>query len=92
MAEIESIARALLRRGCGVVLFTLGPLGAFAMTNDEPTLKRTLGRIEHGLLPSHVSRRAAFKADGAIDTVAPATRSSRAPWLPCWQGATPNGF
>ena len=69
MAEVESIARALLRRGCGVVLFTLGPLGAFAMTNDEPTLRRTLGRIEHGLLPSHVSRRAAFKADGAIDTV-----------------------
>ena len=51
------------------MLFTLGPLGAFAMTNDEPTLRRTLGRIEHGLLPSHVSRRAAFKADGAIDTV-----------------------
>ena len=62
MAEVESIALALLRRGCGVVLFTLGPLGAFAMTNDEPTLRRTLGRIEHGLLPSHVSRRAAFKA------------------------------
>jgi sugar/nucleoside kinase (ribokinase family)/predicted kinase len=69
MSEIESIARSLLRRGCGVVLFTLGPLGAFAMTNDEPTLRRTLGRIEHGLAPSHVSRRAAFKADGAIDTV-----------------------
>ena len=42
---------------------------AFAMTNAEPTLRRTLGRIEHGLRPSHVSRRAAFKADGAIDTV-----------------------
>ena len=69
MSEIESIAHALLRRGCGVVLFTLGPLGAFAMTNDEPTLRRTLGRIEHGLQPSHVSRRAAFKAAGAIDTV-----------------------
>ena len=51
------------------MLFTLGPLGAFAMTNDEPTLRRTLGRIEHGLQPSHVSRRAAFKAHGAIDTV-----------------------
>jgi sugar/nucleoside kinase (ribokinase family) len=69
MAEIESIALALLRRGCGVVLFTLGPLGAFAMTNDEPTLRRTLGRLKHGLQPSHVSRRAAFKANGAIDTV-----------------------
>ena len=64
-----SIARSLLRRGCGVVLFTLGPLGAFAMTNDEPTLRRTLGRLNHGLQPSHVSRRAAFKAHGAIDTV-----------------------
>ena len=68
-AEVESIALALLRRGCGVVLFTLGPLGAFAMTNDAPTLRRTLGRLNHGLQPSHVSRRAAFKADGASDTV-----------------------
>ena len=69
LAEVEAIARALLGRGCGVVLLTLGPIGAFAATNDAETLKRTLGRIQHGLAPSATSQRAAFKAGGAIDTV-----------------------
>ena len=69
LAEVEAVARALLGRGCGVVLLTLGPIGAFAATNDAETLKRTLGRIQHGLAPSATSRRAAFKAGGAIDTV-----------------------
>ena len=68
-AEVAAIARALLGRGCGVVLLTLGPRGAFAATNDAETLKRTLGRIPHGLAPAATSRRAAFKAGGAIDTV-----------------------
>ena len=71
-AGVAAVAGALLGRGAGVVLITLGPRGCYGAAADAATLRRTLGRAcprNVDGLAGKAAFAAAYAVEGSVNSV-----------------------